>query len=30
LLSDAAAPSFWILGDADGNEICVCTWQGRD
>lgn len=30
LLSDAEAPSFWILGDADGNEICVCTWQGRD
>ncbi|MDX6255579.1 MAG: 4a-hydroxytetrahydrobiopterin dehydratase [Frankiales bacterium] len=30
LLSDKYAPSFWILGDADGNEICVCTWQGRD
>ena len=30
LLSDAEAPAFWILGDADGNEICVCTWQGRD
>jgi 4a-hydroxytetrahydrobiopterin dehydratase len=30
LLSDKYAPSFWILGDADGNEICVCTWQGRE
>jgi 4a-hydroxytetrahydrobiopterin dehydratase len=29
LLSDAEAPSFWVLADADGNEICVCTWQGR-
>ena len=30
LVSDAAAPSFWILADADGNEACICTWQGRD
>jgi 4a-hydroxytetrahydrobiopterin dehydratase len=30
LVSDASAPAFWILADADGNEICVCTWQGRD
>ena len=29
LVSDAAAPSFWILADADGNEACICTWQGR-
>ena len=26
LLSDAAAPSFWVLADAEGNEACVCTW----
>ncbi|MGH3488584.1 MAG: VOC family protein [Actinopolymorphaceae bacterium] len=30
LLSDAAAPAFWVLADAEGNEACVCTWQGRD
>ncbi len=29
LVSDAAAPSFWVLADAEGNEACVCTWQGR-
>lgn len=30
LVSDAHAPRFWVLADADGNEACVCTWQGRD
>ncbi|MEU4557361.1 VOC family protein [Actinoplanes sp. NPDC023936] len=30
LLSDRRAPSFWILADAEGNEICMTTWQGRD
>jgi 4a-hydroxytetrahydrobiopterin dehydratase len=30
LLSDAEAPAFWVLADAEGNEICVTTWQGRD
>jgi 4a-hydroxytetrahydrobiopterin dehydratase len=30
LLADAAAPSFWVLADPEGNEACVCTWQGRD
>jgi 4a-hydroxytetrahydrobiopterin dehydratase len=29
LVSDAFARSFWILSDADGNEVCVCTWQDR-
>ncbi|BDZ43036.1 hypothetical protein GCM10025865_23350 [Paraoerskovia sediminicola] len=29
LLSDGAAPSFWILADAEGNEVCVCTSLGR-
>jgi 4a-hydroxytetrahydrobiopterin dehydratase len=24
------APAFWVLADAEGNEICICTWQGRD
>lgn len=30
LLSDRAAPAFWVLADAEGNEACICTWQGRD
>lgn len=30
LLSDAEAPAFWVLADAEGNEVCVTTWQGRD
>lgn len=30
LVSDAEARSFWILADAEGNEVCVCTWQDRD
>jgi len=27
LVSDAQAPSFWVLADAEGNKACVCTWQ---
>jgi 4a-hydroxytetrahydrobiopterin dehydratase len=23
------APAFWVLADAEGNEICITTWQGR-
>ena len=30
LVSDAEYPAFRILADAEGNEVCVCTWQGRD
>jgi 4a-hydroxytetrahydrobiopterin dehydratase len=30
LLSDARAPAFWVLADCEGNEACICTWQGRD
>ena len=30
LVSDARAPAFWVLADAEGNEACVCTWQARD
>ncbi len=30
LASDAEAPRFWVLADAEGNEVCVTTWQGRD
>ena len=27
---DAEAPAFWLLADAEGNEACITTWQGRD
>lgn len=30
LLSDDEARAFWILAAAQGNEVCVCTWQDRD
>jgi 4a-hydroxytetrahydrobiopterin dehydratase len=30
LLSDREAPAFWVLADPEGNEACICTWQGRD
>jgi 4a-hydroxytetrahydrobiopterin dehydratase len=30
MLSDAAAPAFWVLADAEGNEACLCTWMSRD
>lgn len=30
LVSDAHAPAFWVLADADGNDVCLCTWQDRD
>jgi 4a-hydroxytetrahydrobiopterin dehydratase len=30
LINDAQAPAFWVLADAEGNEVCVTTWQGRD
>jgi 4a-hydroxytetrahydrobiopterin dehydratase len=26
----AEAPAFWVLADAEGNEACITTWQGRD
>ena len=29
LVSDAEAPSFWVLADPDGNKACLCTWQDR-
>lgn len=30
LINDAFARSFWVLADAEGNEVCVCTWLDRD
>ena len=29
LVSDAAAPSYWVLEDPDGNRSCICTRLGR-
>ncbi len=30
LVDDSFARSFWVLADAEGNEICVGTWTDRD
>jgi 4a-hydroxytetrahydrobiopterin dehydratase len=30
LTYDAEAPAFWVLADAEGNEACITTWEGRD
>jgi 4a-hydroxytetrahydrobiopterin dehydratase len=30
LINDTRAPAFWVLADAEGNEVCVTTWQARD
>jgi 4a-hydroxytetrahydrobiopterin dehydratase len=30
LVDDSHARSFWVLADAEGNEVCVCTWTDRD
>jgi 4a-hydroxytetrahydrobiopterin dehydratase len=30
LVNDSYARSFWVLADAEGNEVCVCTWLDRD
>ena len=29
LVSDAAAPAYWVVADADGNRSCICTPAGR-
>jgi len=29
MVSDAMAPSFWVLADPQGNKACICTWLGR-
>ncbi|QGH68954.1 VOC family protein [Pseudactinotalea sp. HY158] len=29
LVDGGAAPSFWVLADAEGNEACVCTWRSE-
>jgi 4a-hydroxytetrahydrobiopterin dehydratase len=30
LVSDANAPTWWVLADPEGNEACIATWLGRD
>ncbi|MBA2336939.1 MAG: 4a-hydroxytetrahydrobiopterin dehydratase [Acidimicrobiia bacterium] len=30
LVSDEHAPEWWTLADAEGNEVDVATWMGRD
>ncbi len=30
LVDDTFARSFWVLADAEGNEVCVCTWMDRE
>jgi 4a-hydroxytetrahydrobiopterin dehydratase len=30
LVTDEHAPSWWVLADAEGNEVCVSSVAGRD
>ncbi len=30
MVDDSYARMFWVLADAEGNEVCVCTWTDRD
>ena len=30
LVTDEFAPAFWVLADAHGNKVCVCTADGRE
>jgi 4a-hydroxytetrahydrobiopterin dehydratase len=30
LVSEDDVPAFWVLADAHGNKVCVCTADGRD
>ncbi|MBU2665326.1 4a-hydroxytetrahydrobiopterin dehydratase [Actinoplanes bogorensis] len=30
LMPGSREPAFWILADPEGNEACICTWQGRE
>lgn len=30
LVTDEFAPAWWTLADAEGNEVDVATWMGRD
>lgn len=30
MVDDAQAPAWWTLADAEGNEVDVATWRGRE
>ncbi len=30
LVSDVAAPAYWVIEDADGNRSCLCTSSDRE
>jgi 4a-hydroxytetrahydrobiopterin dehydratase len=30
LVDGSHARAFWVLADAEGNEVCVCAWTDRD
>jgi 4a-hydroxytetrahydrobiopterin dehydratase len=30
LVTDHYAPAFWVLADAHGNKVCICTADGRE
>ena len=30
VVSEEAVPAFWVLADAHGNKVCVCTADGRE
>ena len=30
LVNDEFAPAWWTLADAEGNEVDIATWMGRD
>jgi 4a-hydroxytetrahydrobiopterin dehydratase len=30
LVTGEYAPAWWVLADAEGNEVDVATWMGRD
>lgn len=30
LVSDSVSPAFVVLADAEGNELCLCTWRNRE
>lgn len=30
VVDDKQAPAFLVLADAQGNRVCLCTWQDRD
>lgn len=29
IVTDEHAPAWWVLADAEGNEVCICTWRPK-